>query len=102
MVATLTKSSDLIRVIRRLAPGIWKNPRQRIFIQKVGKVLDNKIMDLASQEAELQALRGFAKEEKVKKRKKVERTDLNRKFATITDVIRIRKAMEATIIISND
>ena len=59
-------------------------------------------MDLASQEAELQSLRSFAKEEKVKKRKKVKRADLNRKFATITDVMHIRKAIEATIIVNND
>ncbi len=59
-------------------------------------------MDLASQEAQLQALKVHISEAKVKKRRKVERADPNKKFATIADVRRTRMDMEPTIIMGSD
>ncbi len=59
-------------------------------------------MDLANQEAQLQALKVHINEAKVKKRRKVERTDPNKKFATIADIQRTRMDMEPTIVVGND
>jgi hypothetical protein len=52
------------------------------------------------QEAQLQALRVYTDEAKVKKRRKAERADPNKKFATIEDVRRTRMGMEPTIVVA--
>ena len=59
-------------------------------------------MDLASQEAQLQPLKHYINEAKVQKRRKVERVDPNKKFATVADVMRTRMGMKPTIIIADD
>ena len=87
--------------MRRLAPKVWKNRTARLLFQKLGKSIDNKNVDLASQKAQLQALKVYVNEAKVKKRTKVERTDPNKKFATVADVIRTRKDMEPTIVVTS-
>ena len=48
----------------------------------------------------MQAFKSYVNEAKVKKRRKVEPIDLNKKFVTIEDVIRIRKDIEPTIIVA--
>ena len=59
-------------------------------------------MDLASQEAQLQPLKRYINEAKVQKRRKVERADPNKKFATVADVMRTRMGMEPTIVVADD
>ena len=49
----------------------------------------------------MQALKVHVNEAKVKKRRKVERTDPNKKFATVVDVIHIRMDIEPTIIVAD-
>ncbi len=50
----------------------------------------------------MQALKVHVNEAKVKKRRKVERIDLNKKFVTMADVIRTRMDMEPTIVVTSD
>jgi hypothetical protein len=99
-VVTPKRSAEIGLLLRRLALGAWKNRTARLLFQKLGKSIDIKNVDLASQEAQLQALRVYINEAKVKKRRKVKRTDPNKKFATMADIIRIRKEMEPTIIVA--
>jgi len=47
----------------------------------------------------LQVLKVYINEAKVKKRRKVERTDPNKKFAIVADVIHTRIDIEPTIVI---
>ena len=89
-------------MLRRLAPKAWKNRTIRLLFQKLGKSIDNKNVDLASQEAQLQALKVHVNEAKVKKRRKVERADPNKKFAIIANVRRTRMDMEPTIVVGSD
>ena len=49
----------------------------------------------------MQAFKVYVNEAKVKKRRKVERADPNKKFVTVADVIRTRIDMEPTIVITN-
>ncbi len=49
----------------------------------------------------MQALKVHVNEAKVKKRRKVERADPNKKFATVADVIRTRMDMEPTIVVAD-
>jgi len=49
----------------------------------------------------LQTFKVHVNEAKVKKRRKVERVDLNKKFATVADIIRIRKDMEPIIVVNS-
>ena len=58
-------------------------------------------MDLASQEAQLQALKVHINEAKVKKRRKVEQADPNKKFVTVANVTRTRMDMEPTIVVAS-
>ena len=94
------RSVDIGPMLRKLAPRAWKTPTVRLLFQKLGKSIDNKNFDLASQEAQLQALRPYIDEAKVKKRRKVDRIDPNKKFATIADVRRTRMDMEPTIVVA--
>ena len=50
----------------------------------------------------MQALKVYVNEAKVKKRRKIERADPNKKFVTVADIIRIQIDIEPTIIITND
>ena len=59
-------------------------------------------MDLVNQEAQLQTFKVYVNEAKVKKRRKVERADPNKKFVTMADVRRTRIDMEPTIVITSD
>ena len=93
------RSAEIGPLLRRLAPKVWKNRTVQLLFQKLKKSIDNKNVDLVSQEAQLQALNNEAK---VKKRRKVERTDPNKKFVTVADVIRTRMDMEPTIVITNN
>src|SRR6266566_1972668 len=101
VVITPKRSAKIGPLLRRLAPKAWKNRTIRLLFQKLGKSIDNKNVDLASQEAQLQAFKVHVNEAKVKKRRKVERTDPNKKFATVADVIRTRKDMEPTIVVTS-
>ena len=49
----------------------------------------------------MQAFKVYVNEAKVKKRRKVERVDPNKKFATVADVIRTRIDMEPTIVVAD-
>ena len=49
----------------------------------------------------MQALKVYINKAKVKKRRKIERTDPNKKFATVADIICIRMDIEPTIVINN-
>ncbi len=49
----------------------------------------------------MQALKVYVNEVKVKKRRKVEQTDPNKKFAIVANVIRTRMDMEPTIVVIN-
>ncbi len=89
-------------MLRRLTPKIWKNRTARLLFQKLGKSIDNKNVDLANQEAQLQALKVHINETKVKKRRKVERADPNKKFATVADIRRTRMDIEPTIVVTSD
>src|SRR6266699_6912346 len=102
VMVTSKRSVEIGPLLRRLAPKVWKNRTVRLLFQKLGKSIDNKNVDLASQEAQLQALKVHVNEAKVKKRRKVERTDPNKKFATIADVRRTRMDMEPTIVVGSD
>ena len=50
----------------------------------------------------MQALKVYVNEAKVKKRRKIERADPNKKFVTVPDVIRTRMDMEPTIVVTSD
>ncbi len=50
----------------------------------------------------MQALKIHINEAKVKKRRKIERADPNKKFATIADIRRIRMDIEPTIVVGSD
>ncbi len=50
----------------------------------------------------MQTFKVYINEAKVKKRRKVERTATNKKFAIIADIIHIRIDIEPTIVIIND
>ena len=50
----------------------------------------------------MQAFKVHVNEAKVKKRRKVERVDPNKKFVTVADVICIRMDIEPTIVVTND
>ena len=50
----------------------------------------------------MQTLKVYINEAKGKKRRKVERTDPNKKFATIADVQRTRMDMKPTIVVGSD
>ena len=50
----------------------------------------------------MQALKVYVNEAKVKKRRKVERIDPNKKFAIVADVIRMRMDMEPIIVVISD
>jgi len=84
-----------------LALKVWKNYIVWLFFQKLGKSIDNKNVDLVNQKAQLQAFKGYINVVKVKKKRNVERTDPNKKFIIVADVIRIRKDMEPTIVVTN-
>src|SRR6266699_2266358 len=101
VVVTPKRSAEIGPLLRRLAPKVWKNRTARLLFQKLGKSIDHKNVDLASQEAQLQALKVHVNEAKVKKRRKVERADPNKKFATVADVIRTRMDMEPTIVVAD-
>ena len=88
-------------LLRRLALKVWKNYIVWLFFQKLGKSIDNKNVDLVNQKAQLQAFKGYINVVKVKKKRNVERTDPNKKFIIVADVIRIRKDMEPTIVVTN-
>jgi len=49
----------------------------------------------------LQALKVHINEAKVKKRRKVERTDPNKKFATVADIIHTRIDIEPIIVVNS-
>ena len=49
----------------------------------------------------MQALKVYINEAKVKKRRKVERTDPNKKFVTVTNVIYTRKDIEPTVVVAS-
>ena len=49
----------------------------------------------------MQTLKVHINEAKVKKRRKVDRADPNKKFVTVTAVIRTRKDMEPTIVVTS-
>ena len=49
----------------------------------------------------MQAFKVHVNEAKVKKRRKVDRADPNKKFVTVADVIRMRKDMEPTIVVTS-
>ena len=49
----------------------------------------------------MQVFKVYVNEVKVKKRRKVEQTDPNKKFATVVDIIYIRKDIEPTIIVAD-
>ena len=100
-MVTPKRSIEIGPLLQRLAPKVWKNRTARLLFQKLGKSIDNKNVDLASQEAQLQALKVHVNEAKVKKRRKVERIDPNKKFVTVADVTRTRKDMEPTIVVTN-
>ncbi len=102
VITTPKRSAEIGPLLQRLTPGAWKNRTARLLFQKLGKSIDNKNVDLASQEAQLQALKVYITEAKVKKRRKVERVDPNKKFASIADVRRTRMDMEPTIIVASD
>src|SRR6266566_7872926 len=102
VVVTPKRSTEIGPLLRRLAPKAWKNCTIRLLFQKLGKSIDNKNVDLANQEAQLQALKVHVNEVKVKKRRKVERVDPNKKFAIIADVRCIRMDMEPTIVVGSD
>jgi len=59
-------------------------------------------VDLVSQEVQLQAFKVHINEAKIKKRRKVERADPNKKFVTVADVRRTRMDMEPTIVVTSD
>jgi len=88
-------------LLQRLAPKVWKNRTARLLFQKLGKSIDNKNIDLASQKAQLQALKVHVNEAKVKKRKKIDRADHSKKFVTVADVIRTRMDIEPTIVVTS-
>src|SRR6266566_3728815 len=96
------RSAEIGPLLRRLAPKVWKNRIVRLLFQKLGKSIDHKNVDLASQEAQLQALKVYVNEAKVKKRRKVDRADPNKKFVIVADVIRTRMDMEPTIVVTSD
>src|SRR6266699_5585824 len=100
VVVTLKRSVEIGPLLRRLAPKVW-NRTARLLFQKLGKSIDNKNINLVSQEVQLQAFKVHVNEAKVKKRRKVERVDLNKKFATVADIIRIRKDMEPIIVVNS-
>ncbi len=50
----------------------------------------------------MQALKVYVNEAKVKKRRKIERADPNKKFVTVADVICTRMDMEPTIVVTSD
>ena len=100
-MVTPKRSVDIGLLLRRLAPKVWKNRTARLLFQKLGKSIDNKNVDLASQEAQLQALKVHINEAKVKKRRKVDRADPNKKFVIVADVIRTRKDIEPTIVVTS-
>ncbi len=50
----------------------------------------------------MQTFKVYVNEAKVKKRRKVERADPNKKFVTMADVRRTRIDMEPTIVITSD
>ncbi len=88
------RSTKIVLLLQQLAPKAWKNLTAWLLFQKLGKSIDNKNINLASQETQLQTLKVHVNEAKVKKRRKVERTDPNKKFATVADVIYTRMDME--------
>ena len=49
----------------------------------------------------MQAFKVYVNEAKVKKRRKVERADPNKKFATVADIICIRMDIEPIIVVIN-
>ena len=49
----------------------------------------------------MQALKVYINEAKVKKKRKVERADPNKKFVTVANVIRTRMDIEPIIVIKN-
>ena len=100
-MVTLKRSAEIGPLLQRLTPKVWKNRTARLLFQKLGKSIDNKNVDLASQEAQLQALKVHVNEAKVKKRKKIEQTDPNKKFVTVADVIRTRMDMEPTVVVAS-
>ncbi len=100
-MVTPKRSAEIGPLLRRLAPKVWKNRTARLLFQKLGKSIDNKNVDLANQEAQLQALKVHVNEAKVKKRRKVERADPNKKFATVADVICTRMDIEPTIVVAD-
>ncbi len=95
------KSAKIGPLLQRLAPKVWKNRTARLLFQKLGKSIDNKNVNLANQEAQLQALKVHVNEAKVKKRRKVDRTDFNKKFVTVADIIHTRKDIEPTIVVTS-
>ena len=101
-MVTLKRSAEIGPLLRRLVSKVWKNRTIRLLFQKLRKSIDNKNVNLANQEAQLQALKIHINEAKVKKRRKVERADPNKKFATIADIRRTRMNMEPTIVVGND
>jgi len=101
-VVTPKRSAKIGPLLRRLAPKVWKNRATRLLFQKLGKSIDNKNVDLVNQEAQLQALKVHINKAKVKKRRKVERADPNKKFIIVANVIRTRIDMEPTVIVTSD
>ena len=51
VVVTPKRSVEIGLLLRQLAPKVWKNRTARLLFQKLGKSIDNKNVDLASQEA---------------------------------------------------
>src|SRR6266566_5299230 len=53
VVVTPKRSAEIGPLLQRLAPKVWKNRTAQLFFQKLGKSIDNKNIDLVSQEAQL-------------------------------------------------
>ena len=89
-------------LLRRLALKVWKNYIVWLFFQKLGKSIDNKNVDLVNQKAQLQAFKGYINVVKVKKKRNVERTDPNKKFIIVADIIHTRIDIELIIVVINN
>ncbi len=89
-------------LLRRLVLKVWKNRTVQLFFQKLGKSINNKNVDLASQEVQLQVFKVYVNEAKAKKRRKVERVDHNKKFVIVADVRCTRMDMEPIIVVISD
>src|SRR6266566_1747270 len=51
------RSTKIVLLLQQLAPKAWKNLTAWLLFQKLGKSIDNKNINLASQETQLQTLK---------------------------------------------